>query len=69
MCTQPLVHGGFMKSWLAGALNVKVVNRIMHLVSSRKPAACDLKILVTAGALHSLVLSDKTASVAPIDKQ
>ncbi|KAA6426189.1 MAG: hypothetical protein FRX49_04041 [Trebouxia sp. A1-2] len=66
MCTQPLVHGGFMKSWLAGALNAKVVNRIMHIVSSRKPAACELEILVTG---HSLGGALATLAAYDIKKQ
>jgi len=52
MGTRPLVHVGFMKSWLAGGFNLKVINRIMQLVNSRKAGADKLKILVT-GETHS----------------
>lgn len=45
--TQPLVHVGFMKSWQAGNFNQKVINRIMELVLSCKPASDKLKIYVT----------------------
>ena len=47
-----MVHVGFMKSWLAGGFNLKVINRIMQLVNSRKAGADKLKILVT-GETHS----------------
>ena len=46
--TRPLVHVGFLKSWLAGGLNEKVLARIMQLVMA-SPAGntqC-LKIQVT----------------------
>jgi len=51
-CTRPMVHVGFMKSWLAGGFNFKVLNRIMQVVNSRKAGAEKLKILVT-GEAHS----------------
>ncbi len=49
MFTRPLVHVGFLKSWLAGGLNDKVVGRIMQLVHARpaRPHAKPLKIYVT----------------------
>lgn len=49
MFTRPLVHVGFLKSWLAGGLNDKVVGRIMQLVHARpaRPHANPLKIYVT----------------------
>ncbi len=49
MFTRPLVHVGFLKSWLAGGLNDKVVGRIMQLVHARPagPHARPLKIYVT----------------------
>ena len=49
MFTRPLVHVGFLKSWLAGGLNDKVVGRIMQLVHARPagPHAKPLKIYVT----------------------
>ena len=49
MFTRPLVHVGFLKSWLAGGLNDKVVGRIMQLVHARpaRPHGKPLKIYVT----------------------
>ncbi len=47
-----MVHVGFMKSWLAGGFNFKVLNRIMQLVNSCKAGAGKRKILVT-GEAHS----------------
>lgn len=32
MCTRPLVHHGFIKSWLAGGFNDKVLNHVMSVV-------------------------------------
>ncbi|DBA85888.1 TPA: hypothetical protein ACH3X1_005433 [Trebouxia sp. C0004] len=34
--TRPLVHVGFLKSWLAGGLKVKVVNRVLEAVQQCK---------------------------------
>ena len=48
--TRPMVHVGFMKSWLAGGFNHKVINRIMQLVTTRKPGSEKLKILITGDA-------------------
>ena len=50
--TRPLVHGGFMKSWLAGGFNQKVVNRVMALVHARKPSPHKLQIYITGDRLH-----------------
>ncbi len=47
MFSRPLVHVGFLQSWLAGAFNDKVVNRTMEVVNSRKPASGKLQILIT----------------------
>ncbi|DBB14802.1 TPA: hypothetical protein ACH3X3_004411 [Trebouxia sp. C0006] len=64
MFTRPLVHVGFLKSWLAGGLNDKVVGRIMQLVHARpaRPHAKPLKIYVTGhslgGALATLAAFD-----------
>lgn len=30
--TQPLVHHGFLRSWLAGGLNEKVINHIVDII-------------------------------------
>ncbi|DBB01839.1 TPA: hypothetical protein ACH3X1_000447 [Trebouxia sp. C0004] len=64
MFTRPLVHVGFLKSWLAGGLNHKVVGRIMQLVHARLAGlyAKPLKIYVTGhslgGALATLAAFD-----------
>ena len=34
--TRPLVHVGFLKSWLAGGFNVKVVNQVLEAVQQCK---------------------------------
>ncbi len=34
--TKPLVHVGFLKTWLAGALNVKVVSHAVKMVQQCK---------------------------------
>ena len=47
MFSRPLVHVGFLRSWLAGAFNNKVVDRTMEVVNSRKPASGKLQILIT----------------------
>ena len=45
--TRPLVHGGFLSSWLAGGLNVKVTQRINEIVNNRHPGRDKLHIHVT----------------------
>ena len=34
--TRPLVHVGFLKSWLAGGLKLKVVNKVLEAVQQCK---------------------------------
>ena len=34
--TRPLVHVGFLKSWLAGNLNLKVINQVLEAVKQCK---------------------------------
>ena len=36
---RPMVHVGFMRSWLGGGLNTKVIRQIMHLVHARPRAS------------------------------
>lgn len=36
---QPMVHGGFLKSWLAAGLNLKLVQRTMQVLQEGKPDA------------------------------
>ena len=55
--TQPLVHVGFMKAWLAGGFNEKVINHIMQLVNRPRAGAGaeSIKVYVT-GQMHMCVL-------------
>lgn len=53
--TRPLVHVGFMKAWLAGGFNEKVINHIMQLVNRPRAGAGSMKIYVT-GQMHLSVL-------------
>ncbi|KAL0038251.1 hypothetical protein WJX79_010181 [Trebouxia sp. C0005] len=64
--SRPLVHLGFLRSWLAGAFNDKVVNRTMEVVNSRKPASGKLQILITG---HSLGGAFATLAAYDICKQ
>lgn len=61
--SRPLVHVGFLQSWLAGAFNDKVVNRTMEVVNSRKPASGKLQIMIT-GRLS--LLTYKCPSQRPV---
>lgn len=36
LSTRPLVHNGFLKSWLAGGLNGKVVTKVLEAVQQCK---------------------------------
>lgn len=48
--TRPLVHVGFLKSWLAGGLNHKVIGYIMEAVQQCKlqsKSAQPVTVLVT----------------------
>ncbi|DBA92558.1 TPA: hypothetical protein ACH3X1_002782 [Trebouxia sp. C0004] len=60
--SRPLVHVGFLRSWLAGAFSDKVVNRTMEVVNTRKPASGKLQILIAGhslgGALATLAAYD-----------
>ena len=51
--TQPLVHVGFMKAWLAGGFNEKVINHIMQLVNrSRAGAGAQCMKIYVTGQMH-----------------
>ncbi len=56
MGTRPLVHVGFMKSWLAGGFNLKVINRVMQLISARQDASAEVKVYVTGTNCHFVLL-------------
>jgi len=56
MGTRPLVHVGFMKSWLAGGFNLKVIKRVMQLISARQDASAEVKVYVTGINCHSVLL-------------
>lgn len=58
-CSRPLVHAGFMKSWLAGKFNQKLIHRVMDLVHTCQPGPNKLKIYVT-GAMVLFALRCKT---------
>ena len=45
--TRPLVHMGFLKSWVAGGLGEKVVQRVKELVDTGCKAGVPVKIYVT----------------------
>ena len=45
----PLVHKGFLTSWLAGGFNEKVVNRTLEHVSRFKAGSESPKIYITGG--------------------
>ena len=49
--SRPLVHVGFLKSWLAGGFNDKVVSRVVEIVKSCNPGQDSLCIYIT-GKLH-----------------
>ena len=53
--TQPLVHVGFMKSWLAGGFNQKVITRIMELVLSSTTSSQIIKIHITGDSVGILL--------------
>ena len=66
--TRPLVHVGFMKAWLAGAFNEKVINHVMQLVNRPRSEAYSMKIYITGQMLLSafVVLSALMMSVHPL---
>ena len=66
--TRPLVHVGFIKAWLAGAFNEKVINHVMQLVNRPRSRVHSMKIYVTGQMrLHALVvLSALMMSVHPL---
>ena len=45
--TKPLVHVGFLKSWVAGGLNQRVVGRVSELVRAASAAGTACRIYVT----------------------
>ena len=55
-----------MKSWLAGSFNVKVINRIMDIVNTRKAGVNELKIYVT-GETQDLHCASLTPTCSDTD--
>ena len=49
LCTKPLVHVGFLKSWVAGGLNQRVVGRVSELVRAPSAGGTTFRIYVTGG--------------------
>ena len=45
--SRPLVHVGFLKSWLAGGFNKKVVSRVMEIAKSCNSGQDKLQVYVT----------------------
>ena len=44
---RPLVHVGFLKSWLAGGLNLKVITAVLNAVQQQRDSPdCPAKITV-----------------------
>ena len=44
---------GFMKSWLAGSFDQKVIGRVLELVQTRKASTGSMTVYVT-GTLHEV---------------
>ncbi|KAA6428794.1 MAG: hypothetical protein FRX49_01669 [Trebouxia sp. A1-2] len=71
--SRPLVHVGFLQSWLAGGFNTKVIKRIMEMVDRRQPGSDKLKIIITGhslgGALATLAAYDICKQLQASNKQ
>ena len=57
--TRPLVHVGFMKSWLAGSFDQKVISRVMELVERRKAGTGSMTVYVTGALLNTAFCFDR----------
>lgn len=57
--SRPLVHVGFLKSWLAGGFNDKVVRRVVEIVKSCKAGQDKLRIYIT-GKLPLVTTTHRT---------
>ena len=58
MGSRPLVHVGFLKSWLAGGLNQKVVNCVIQAVEqcrSQADPAEKVQVYVTGDSAQRLL--------------
>ncbi|GMH46032.1 hypothetical protein BSKO_13996 [Bryopsis sp. KO-2023] len=51
LCTQPLIHEGFLESWTAGGLNVAVLNKVVQIVVSPDFDRENAQVLLTG---HSM---------------
>ncbi len=60
------MHVGFLKSWLVGGFNEKVVSRIIEIANSRKPSSDKLQIYITGESPLVLLLCLKQQSMAAI---
>lgn len=48
---QPLVHGGFLQSWLSGGLNLAVLRRVRQIVQDSACGIKDFKVYATGKPL------------------
>ena len=65
--TKPLVHVGFLKSWVAGGLNQRVVGRVSELVRAASAAGTTFRIYVTGGCWAAWSGSADRWSLWPAD--
>lgn len=64
MGTRPLVHVGFLKSWLAGGLHCKVVNQVVEAVQQCKDQSkSDHPITVFVTGMASIARQSVCAAV------
>ena len=52
--SRPLVHVGFLRSWLAGDFNKKVVSRVMEIAKSCTPGQDKLRVYITGKSYMAL---------------
>ena len=63
--TKPLVHVGFLKSWVAGGLDQRVVGRVSELAQAASAAGTTLRIYVTGGCWPAWCGSADRCSLGP----
>ena len=64
---RPLVHVGFLKSWVAGDFDHKVVSRTMDIVNSCKADANKLKIHITGELCSPLLEWQSSQPICAVD--